>query len=93
MGEAPEETASNFGHLALAQVHAALAYYYANKAEIDADPEAEQSEYEALAEQYRRRSSVDPVSMRTRCTEAGERASLARRHGADSFGIGAYRRT
>lgn len=54
MGEVPEETASNFGHLSLAQVHAALAYYYANKAEIDADLEAEEREYEALAEQYRR---------------------------------------
>jgi len=54
MGEAPEETASNFGHLSLAQVHAALAYYYANKAEIDADLQAEERAYEALAEQYRR---------------------------------------
>jgi uncharacterized protein (DUF433 family) len=54
MGEAPEEIASNFGHLSLAQVHAALAYYYANKAEIDADLEAEEREYEVLAEQHRR---------------------------------------
>jgi uncharacterized protein (DUF433 family) len=54
MGYTPEETANNFGHLSLAQVHAALAYYYANKAEIDADLEAEEREYDALAEQYRR---------------------------------------
>ena len=54
MGETPEETAGNFGHLSLAQVHAALAYYYANKAEIDADLEAEEHEYDALAEQYPR---------------------------------------
>jgi uncharacterized protein (DUF433 family) len=53
-GEAPEEIASNFGHLSLAQVHAALAYYYANKAEIDADLETEEREYDALASQHRR---------------------------------------
>ena len=54
MGEIPEEIATNFGHLSLAQVHAALAYYYANKAEIDADLEAEEREYDDLAQQYRR---------------------------------------
>ena len=54
MGYTPEETVNNFGHLSLAQVHAALAYYYANKAEIDADLEAEEREYDALAEQHRR---------------------------------------
>lgn len=41
MGETPEEIADGFGHLSLAQVHAALAYYYANKLKIDADLEAE----------------------------------------------------
>ena len=54
MGEAPEEIAAEFGHLSLAQVHAALAYYYANKADIDADLEAEQREYDARAERHRR---------------------------------------
>lgn len=53
-GDAPEEIAGNFGHLSLAQVHAALAYYYANKTEIDADLEAEEREYDALARQHRR---------------------------------------
>lgn len=54
MGEAPEEIAANFGHLSLAQVHGALAYYYANRAEIDADLEAEEREYDALAHLHRR---------------------------------------
>lgn len=53
-GETPEEIVSNFEYLSLAQVHAALAYYYANKADIDADLEAEEREYDALAEQDRR---------------------------------------
>lgn len=54
MGETPEEIAANYGHLSLAQVHAALTYYYANKAEIDADLEAEEREYDELAKQNRR---------------------------------------
>lgn len=54
MGESPEEIANNFGYLSLAQVHAALAYYYANKAEIDADLEAEEREYDRLAAQHPR---------------------------------------
>ena len=54
MGEAPEEIGANFGHLSLAQVHAALAYYYANKPEVDADLETEEREYDALAERHRR---------------------------------------
>ena len=54
MREAPEEIANDYGHLSLAQVHAALAYYYAHKAEIDADLEAEEREHDALAEQHRR---------------------------------------
>jgi len=52
MGMIPEEIVDNFGHLSLAQVHAALAYYYANKAEIDADLEAEEREAEALERQH-----------------------------------------
>jgi len=36
-GLLPEEIAANYGFLQLHQVHAALAYYYANRAEIDAD--------------------------------------------------------
>ena len=35
LGLSPEEIAENFGHLSLAQVHAALAYYHSNRAEIE----------------------------------------------------------
>jgi len=54
MGLIPEEIARKFGHLSLAQVHAALAYYHANHAEIDRDLESEARETEALEAQYRR---------------------------------------
>ena len=54
MGLIPEELVRKFGHLSLAQVHAALAYYHANQAEIHADLEAEAQETEALEQQHRR---------------------------------------
>lgn len=52
MGQTPEEIAEGYGHLNLAQVHAALAYYHANAEEIEADL----AEEEALAEQLERES-------------------------------------
>jgi uncharacterized protein (DUF433 family) len=54
MGLIPEEIVRKFGHLSLAQVHAALAYYHANQAEIDADLESETREAAALEDQHRR---------------------------------------
>jgi hypothetical protein len=56
MGFIPEEIARKISHLSLAQVHAALAYYHANQAEIDADLGAEAQETEALEEGHQRRS-------------------------------------
>ena len=37
MGMNPEEIALEYPHLTLAQVHAALAYYHANREEIESD--------------------------------------------------------
>lgn len=48
-GLSPEEIASQYRHLSLAQVYAALAYYQANQNEIEADIAAEQAEYDRLA--------------------------------------------
>jgi uncharacterized protein (DUF433 family) len=50
----PEEIVRKFGHLLLAQVHAALAYYHANQTEIDSDLEAEARETEVLEQQHQR---------------------------------------
>jgi hypothetical protein len=47
----PEEIAAQYGHVTLAQVHAALAFYYANRQEIDADLADEAAEYDRLAQQ------------------------------------------
>jgi uncharacterized protein (DUF433 family) len=54
MGLIPEEIVRKFGHLSLAQVHAALAYYHANQAEIDTDLEAEAETTETLLQQHAR---------------------------------------
>lgn len=35
LGLSPDEIAHTFGHLSLAQVHAALAYYHSNREEIE----------------------------------------------------------
>jgi uncharacterized protein (DUF433 family) len=53
MGLIPREIAGKFGHLSLAQVHAALAYYHANQTEVDADLESEARETETLEKQHR----------------------------------------
>jgi len=55
MGQTPEEIVRTLGgHLSLAQVHAALAYYYANQGEIGADLEEEVRATEALERQHAR---------------------------------------
>lgn len=51
LGATPEEIAADYDHLSLAQVYAALAYYFANRPEIDALLEEEESLYETLAQQ------------------------------------------
>ena len=56
MGLTPEEIATQYGHLSLAQVHAALAYYHANPEEIEADLAQE----EAFAEEVDRQSELPP---------------------------------
>lgn len=48
-GNTPEEIADQYGHLSLAQVYAALAYYHANQDEIDRELADEQAEYDRLA--------------------------------------------
>jgi uncharacterized protein (DUF433 family) len=52
LGLSPEEIAEELGHLTLAQVHAALAYYHANQDEIEEAIAADEAEAERLAEQH-----------------------------------------
>lgn len=48
MGWSPEKVVEQYGHLSLALVHAGLAYYYANRAAIDAEIAAEEEEEDRL---------------------------------------------
>ncbi len=52
LGLSPEEIADRIGHLSLAQVHAALAYYHANREEIEADIAAEEIEAERVEREW-----------------------------------------
>jgi uncharacterized protein (DUF433 family) len=51
-GYSPEQIADEYEHLTLAQVYAALTYYHANQAEIEADLAAEDSEIERLEQEH-----------------------------------------
>lgn len=52
LGLSPEDIVNELGHLTLAQVYAALAYYHANPEEIEADLAAEEVEAEALEREH-----------------------------------------
>jgi len=52
-GLSPEEIAAQYGHLTLAQVHAALAYYHANTEEIEADLAEEENAFIRLEAESR----------------------------------------
>lgn len=56
MGNSPEEIVAERPHLTLAQVHAALAYYWANKGQIDADIDAD----DGAEEEYLRTHATRP---------------------------------
>ncbi len=53
MGMTPEEIATEIPHLTLAQVHAALTYYHANREPMDAEMAAERAEAERLEREHR----------------------------------------
>ena len=55
-GMTPAEIHEGYPHLSLAQIHAALAYYYDHKQEIDAEIDREIREVESL-----RRQSTQPT--------------------------------
>lgn len=53
MGMTPEEIAAEYAQLTLAQVHAALTYYHANREQMDAEITAEKLEAERLQREHR----------------------------------------
>src|SRR5256885_11421290 len=58
MGYSPEEILAKYQHLYPAGVYAALAYYHANQAEVEAEIAADEAEADRIeAEWYRTRNS------------------------------------
>ena len=58
LGLSPEEIAEELGHLTLAQVHAALAYYHANREEIESAIANDETEAERLARKHRQKTGT-----------------------------------
>ena len=52
LGLTPEEISDRIGHLNLAQVHAALAFYHANRDQVEADNAAEEAEDDEAERAY-----------------------------------------
>jgi uncharacterized protein (DUF433 family) len=48
LGHSPEEVARRYGHISEAQVYAALAYYHANREQIEVELAADSAEAERL---------------------------------------------
>ena len=55
-GLTPEEIADQYPHVNLAQIYAALAYYHANRDEIDRELETETSDFLRLADESKPKS-------------------------------------
>ena len=55
--QSPEELAAGF-NLSLGQIHASLAYYYMNKAEIDAEMRSSAEDAEKLLEELKKQGRL-----------------------------------
>jgi uncharacterized protein (DUF433 family) len=58
LGMSAEEIAGEIPHLSLAQVYAALAYYHANRAEMEAEMAAEEAESDRLEREHLRNAKA-----------------------------------
>lgn len=65
-GSSPEEMHFQYPHLSLAQIHAALAYYYDHRADIDQQIEQSTQQYEQL------RSQTGDTPFRKRLRDLGK---------------------
>jgi uncharacterized protein (DUF433 family) len=52
LGWTPEEISRRIGHISLAQVHAALAYYHANQEAMEAEMAADAADYDRLHREH-----------------------------------------
>jgi uncharacterized protein (DUF433 family) len=68
----PEEMHEQYPHLSLAQIHAALSYYYQHQAEVDADIERDYREVEALRAEHRNPLTRQELEQRLRERQSRE---------------------
>ena len=59
LGYSPEEIAEQIDHLSLAQVYTALAYYHANKDQIEADLAGDSAEHDKLEKEWYRARGLE----------------------------------
>ena len=52
LGHSPEEIVRKYEHLTIAGVHAALAYYYANKLEVDTELASDEADAESVEKEF-----------------------------------------
>ena len=64
LGLSPEEIVQDIPHLTLAQVYVALAYYHANREEIEQDMAEEEAEAEQLEHLHQRSPDTTPMRIR-----------------------------
>lgn len=58
LGHSPEDIVRKYKHLTLAGVHAALAYYHANRDEVEAEIAADELESSRLESEFARQPQV-----------------------------------
>jgi uncharacterized protein (DUF433 family) len=58
LGHSPDEIVRKYEHLDAAGVYAALAYYHANQAEVDADIAADEAESDRVEAEYLQKRDV-----------------------------------
>ncbi len=85
-GSSPEEMHFQYPHLSLAQIHAALAYYYDNQSALDAEIDRRWQEAEAVKQKI----SDSPLRRRLLGLKGSQRAEASaviyrRRKGSDTW--------
>lgn len=58
LGHSPEEISRKYEHLTIAGVHAALAYYYANRQEVDRQIATDEADAERIEKEFLSRQQV-----------------------------------
>ncbi len=58
LGHSPEDIVRKYEHLTIAGVHAALAYYYSNRQEVDAEIVADETDAELIEKEFLSRQQV-----------------------------------